>query len=261
MRDTRFQAIFLSTALAIALVACNRQEATAPTEPAPIAPPDLTRLSNVATNDIGKDPVLGQIALAAGTALYDANCASCHGGDAKGTPDSHTPNLTDNEWLYSGDDSESGGLVHTAADVEKLIRYGIRSEHPTTRKDALMPALGMNGMKILADTEIADVTEYTLLLGKQAHDDDAAARGATIWEEKGACWDCHGQNGGGNQAIGATDLTRPSLYLYGASREAISISISLGRAGTSPAFEGKLTEEEIKALAVYVFSLGGPGTL
>jgi cytochrome c oxidase cbb3-type subunit 3 len=38
-------------------------------------------------------------AIAAGKALYAANCAACHGAEAKGAIG---PNLTDDTWLYGG---------------------------------------------------------------------------------------------------------------------------------------------------------------
>jgi len=40
---------------------------------------------------------------ARGRTLFAANCASCHGADAKGDQSQGAPNLTDAEWLYGGD--------------------------------------------------------------------------------------------------------------------------------------------------------------
>ena len=39
----------------------------------------------------------------AGKAVFAANCASCHGDDAKGKTDMGAPNLTDKFWIYGGD--------------------------------------------------------------------------------------------------------------------------------------------------------------
>jgi cytochrome c oxidase cbb3-type subunit 3 len=44
------------------------------------------------------------------------------------------------------------------------------------------------------------------------------------------------------------------LYLYGSDRASILESITKGRHGVMPAFEGALKPEEIKAVSVYVFS-------
>jgi cytochrome c oxidase cbb3-type subunit 3 len=38
-----------------------------------------------------------------GKAVFAANCASCHGEDAKGKTDVGAPNLTDQFWIYGGD--------------------------------------------------------------------------------------------------------------------------------------------------------------
>lgn len=37
-----------------------------------------------------------------GKAIFDQNCAACHGADAKGTAAVGAPNLTDRTWLYGG---------------------------------------------------------------------------------------------------------------------------------------------------------------
>jgi cytochrome c oxidase cbb3-type subunit 3 len=45
-----------------------------------------------------------------GEALFAAQCASCHGDDARGDQSQGAPNLTDNEWLYGG---EAEDIVQT----------------------------------------------------------------------------------------------------------------------------------------------------
>ena len=39
----------------------------------------------------------------AGKEIFAANCAACHGEDAKGKSDTGAPNLTDKFWIYGGD--------------------------------------------------------------------------------------------------------------------------------------------------------------
>ncbi len=105
-------------------------------------------------------------------------------------------------------------------------------------------------------TEIADVVEYVLELSGQPSDRVKAARGKVLFHDgsTGNCFDCHGEDATGNAPIGSTNLTDKRLYLYGSDRAAINESITRGRRGVMPAFEGTLKPEEIKAVSVYVFS-------
>ncbi|WP_066802339.1 cytochrome-c oxidase, cbb3-type subunit III [Moraxella oblonga] len=57
---------------------------------------------------------LDQVKVAQGKALFEANCAVCHGADAKGTTSLGAPNLTDDIWLFGGD----------RASIETTIRHG-----------------------------------------------------------------------------------------------------------------------------------------
>lgn len=43
--------------------------------------------------------------IAAGKTIFAANCASCHGPDAKGNPEIGTPNLTDANWTHGSDEN------------------------------------------------------------------------------------------------------------------------------------------------------------
>jgi cytochrome c oxidase cbb3-type subunit 3 len=50
-------------------------------------------------------PIAAQAKAAeAGRAVFAANCASCHGDAGKGNPELGAPDLTDNIWLYGGDE-------------------------------------------------------------------------------------------------------------------------------------------------------------
>jgi cytochrome c oxidase cbb3-type subunit 3 len=54
----------------------------------------------------------------AGSAVFAANCASCHGADGKGMREFGAPNLTDGIWLYGGDKASLTTTVNKA-------RYGV----------------------------------------------------------------------------------------------------------------------------------------
>lgn len=244
-------------------------------EPEPaewLAPPEA--LAAVPSNDIVKSIRLNGQAMKLGRAVYDKSCASCHGADLKGITDQHTPDLTDGEWRFSGDDLASGGLTKFPSDVEWTVRYGIRSGNPNARGTegtmlAFNPQYRTEDDKADYDTneflnaaQIDDVAEYVLQLGGQKADRVKAGRGKALFYDntKGNCVDCHGTDGTGIDTIGSTNLTKPRMYLYGSDRASIVDSITKGRHGTMPAFEGTLTPEEIKAVSVYVFSRAGEAT-
>lgn len=180
-----------------------------------------------------------RFSIAGGNAAFQTNCAPCHGRGAQGF--TGYPNLNDDDWLWGG----------TIDDVYKSIRVGIRSDHKEARTSQ-MPRYGLDGMFIPA--QVADVTEHVIALGKSSHDAPSAARGAVIFKEQ--CVACHGDSGTGNIEQGAPNLT-DGIWLYGGSREAINESIRTGRGGAMPAWADRLDPTTLKALAVYVHSLGG----
>jgi cytochrome c oxidase cbb3-type subunit 3 len=225
-------------------------------------------LASVAVNDIVKSIRLNAGAMSLGKKVYEKNCAACHGVDLKGIPDQHTPDLTDADWRFSGDDLASGGNVKFPSDVEWTVRYGIRSGNPNARGlEADMLAYDpqyrteedtkeFGSDRFLNPEEIEDVVEYVLQISGQQADAARAARGNALFLDgtKGNCFDCHGVDGTGSDPIGSTNLTRTDLYLWGSDRALILESIVRGRRGVMPAFEGALKPEEIKAVSVYVFS-------
>ena len=249
--------------------------------PQPTSPPEeeeygefLARpeeLGSVAVNDIVKSIRMNGSAMLLGKRVFEKNCAACHGADLKGLPDQHTPDLTDAEWQYSGDDLASGGLVKLPSDVEWTIRYGIRSNHPNARGlEADMLAYNpkfrteedtkeFGDKEFLTSAEIDDVVEYVLQISGQQADATKAARGKALFHDgsKGNCFDCHGEDATGSPPIGSTNLTEKRLYLYGADRASILELVTKGRRGVMPAFEGTLKPEEIKAVSVYVHARAG----
>ena len=98
-----------------------------------------------------------------------------------------TPDLTDSDWRFSGDDFESGGLTKFPSDVEWTVRYGVRSGNPNARGvEADMLAfdpqyrnehdLGDFGrIKTVTAEEIGDLAEYVLELSGQDADPAKAA--------------------------------------------------------------------------------------
>jgi cytochrome c oxidase cbb3-type subunit 3 len=225
-------------------------------------------LASIPVNDIVKSIRQNAGAMLFGRKVYEKHCAECHGADLKGLPEQHTPDLTDAEWRFSGDDMASGGNVKYPSDVEWTVRYGIRSDHPNARGlEADMLAYDpqyrteedtkeFGDKRFLTPEEVDDVVEYVLQLSGQRADAAKANRGEALFLDgaKGNCFDCHGPDGTGSDPIGSTNLTRTELYLWGADRASILESVNRGRRGVMPAFDATLKPEEIKAVSVYVFS-------
>src|SRR3984957_2038866 len=126
------------------------------------------------------DAMLLRFAVRRGRPLFEARCAVCHGASGSGDPSRGVPNLTDDDWLYG-----SG----RAAEIEKVIDYGIRSHNPKAWNLAIMPAYARpepnpadKNIQPLSPGEIDDVVEF--LMRQQGRQADAAAssRGAALFE-------------------------------------------------------------------------------
>jgi cytochrome c oxidase cbb3-type subunit 3 len=196
-------------------------------------------LSGASLARIQSDPDLLQFAMAEGRAAFGDNCAPCHGNGGQGARG--YPNLNDDTWLWGG----------KLDDIQHTITVGVRSISPQTRQSA-MPAWGRNG--ILKPQQIADLTDYVLHLSHQPADAKAVRRAAPLFKEN--CAACHGPEGRGQRKDGAPNLT-DNEWLYGGGRDDIHEQIWNAHGGVMPTWGGRLSPAEIKALAVYVHSLGG----
>ena len=188
---------------------------------------------------IESDPALHQFAMAAGASLFGDNCATCHGAGGQGFKG--YPNLNDDAWLWGG----------SLDQIRHTITVGRRSLHPET-KNTLMMAYGRDGL--LTRDQINDLVEYVSFLSGQAEKTEAVTRAAPLFASQ--CASCHGVDGTGDQIQGAPNLT-DAIWLFGGDRAIIYETLWNGRAGVMPAWEERLSEEEIIALSVYVHSLGG----
>jgi cytochrome c oxidase cbb3-type subunit 3 len=115
-----------------------------------------------------------------------------------------------------------------------------------------MTAFGKDGM--LKKDEIESVVDYVPLAPSQARQGEGrAGRQAKVYADN--CAACHGDDGKGNQDLGAPNLT-DGIWLYGSDRATIVDGLTNGRGGVMPAW-GRLDAPTIKALTVYVHTLGG----
>jgi cytochrome c oxidase cbb3-type subunit 3 len=198
------------------------------------------KLAETPLEEVSANPELLAFARAQGKAAFGDNCAPCHGaggGGAKGYP-----NLNDDDWLW-------GGKIN---DIEQTVRYGIRSAHEQTRQ-GMMPAFGRDG--VLKRSDIAAVTDYVRSLSDLPVEKGADLEtGAKVYAE--TCAACHGEKGNGNQELGAPSLA-DKIWLYGSERAVIMETLWNGRGGMMPAWQGRLDDTTVKALTVYVQTLGG----
>lgn len=191
---------------------------------------------------ITTDQTLDQYAQSAGASVFKTFCAQCHGSGAAGVQGKGYPNLLDNDWLWGGD----------VESIHATISHGIRNTTDPDARYSEMPKFGVDGL--LEKPAIAQVVEHVLKLSGQEHDATLAAAGATVFAEN--CAACHGEQGLGDRAQGAPNLA-DAIWLYGSSRETITESVYYARYGVMPAWADRLSEDEVRAVAVYVHSLGG----
>lgn len=204
-----------------------------------------TRVNEMPPDQILADTVLAARVRATGHQLFGDNCAACHGSDANGGPG--FPSLIDTAWLWGGD-------FDTLAET---IRVGINSDHADTRF-AQMMAFGRDG--ILSRDEVRAVAAHVRSLSGAPAPTAQLEQGATLFADN--CASCHGEDGTGDLAQGAPNLT-DDFWIYGGSSKEVFETIFGGRQGWMPAWENRLTETERKILTVYLQDLrqqtGGSG--
>lgn len=197
-------------------------------------------LLDASLEDIESDRDLQQFALAMGESLFGDNCATCHGAGGRGAVG--YPALADDVWLWDG----------TLDGIEVTLRHGIRHDDDLDTRFSLMPRFGRDG--ILDGEQIDDLTYYVSNLSGGPVNDAAIARAEPIWQMQ--CASCHGADGTGDRTQGAPNLT-DAEWLYGSDWTDIRETIYNARNSHMPAWQTRLDDASIKALAVYVHTLGG----
>jgi cytochrome c oxidase cbb3-type subunit 3 len=196
------------------------------------------KLKDMTPAAILADSELTEYVTRSGKVLFGDNCAACHGTNGVGTADKMglmAPILRDDDWLYGG---KIGDIYTTITGG----RGGVMIAH----KDTLSAA------------EI-DTLANAVLAGKPTS--------TPLFAEKG-CTACHGPDGKGMQTVGSKNLTlTPSICRFDCSLEGIKRTITYGvnngspeaRVAQMPSFKaaGKLSDAEMKKLAVYVYKFGG----
>ena len=199
--------------------------------------PFVNQLNKSTLQQINSDPKLAEFARAYGRSAFGNNCAPCHGSGGQGSVG--YPNLNADRWLWGG----------TLDQISNTITHGARSGDGLGH-EGNMPAFGRDG--ILTTAQINDVADFVRSLSNPTTTDVSAGR--LVFTEN--CTPCHGDNAKGNIDVGAPNLTT-KIWLYGGDKETIVQTLTNGRGGHMPAWGGKLDPATIKALTVFVHSLGG----
>ena len=201
------------------------------------------KLKGMTPAAILSDKELSEYVSRSGKVLFSDNCAACHGQNGVGTIQGAkfavkerglmAPILLDDDWLYGG----------TISNIHETISGG------------------RQGMMIAHKDMLSEQEVDTLA--------NAVAKGeptsTPLFTEKG-CVACHGADGKGMQAMGSANLT-DKIWRFDGSVEGIKQTIKYGvnsgdpmtRVAVMPNFTaaGKLSEVEMKKLAVYVYKFGG----
>ena len=194
------------------------------------------KLKGMAPAAILADKELAEYVTRSGKVLFGDNCAACHGQNGVGTKDKEglfAPVLNDDDWLF-------GGKID---DIHASITGG------------------RQGM-MMAHKDMLSATEVDALANAVAKGQPAST---PLFAGKG-CTACHGDDGKGIQAMGSANLT-DKIWRFEGSVEGIKRTIAYGvnsgdpkgHVAVMPSFKeaGKLSDAEIKKLAVYVYKFGG----
>jgi mono/diheme cytochrome c family protein len=229
--------------------------------------------TRTAAQDVGTDAQRKS-----GKALYDKNCAQCHGdkGDGEGYATPHLfpkpRNFTTGKFKVR---TTPNGALPTHQDLVNIIKRG-------------MPYTSMPAWPDLTDQQLSELAYYITTFSADFSNkdsvpkpielpsaprstDETIAQGKKLYEETG-CIKCHGTLGRGDgqsaptlkddfdHPIRAADLAQPWTFRGGGSREDIFRTMSTGFNGTPmPSFADSLTPEQRWAITDFIVSLSGRG--
>lgn len=191
------------------------------------------KIKDMSAAEILADTELSQYVNASGKVLFGDNCSACHGAGGQGNVG--FPVLADDDWLFGG----------SIDDIQASIANG---------RQAMMPGHAA----MLTDEQVNTLAQATV---------DGTITEVPAYMETG-CVGCHGADGKGLSFMGSANLM-DGIYRFTAQDQLASVkhTIKYGvndpsheqtRNAVMPAFGGgKLTDTEIKKLAVYVHKLGG----
>ena len=127
------------------------------------------------------------------------------------------------------------GQRYSQPDIERLVRDRLKTTDGVLAVTALIVSFDRQARLAAIDATLATA-------------------GQTVYLEN--CAACHMDDGSGDISQGAPNLS-DAIWLYGGSRDAVTYSVVNARFGVMPGWNDKLTEDEIRAVALYVHSRGG----
>ncbi len=180
---------------------------------------------------------LSHYAVASSRVLFGETCAGCHGAGGAGGPG--FPVLADDNWLY-------GGSIETIQQTITNGRRGMMIAHS----------------KMLSESEIDTLAQHVVNRSQGQSD----AEGAQLYRDKG-CFGCHGVDAKGMQLMGSVNLT-DAIWRFNEADKLASAKYTIihgvndpsdasTRDALMPAFGQRLSDNDIKKLAVYVYKFGG----
>jgi cytochrome c oxidase cbb3-type subunit 3 len=187
----------------------------------------VLRFRQYPVEQLAGDPAAQQM----GERLFVDNCAACHGRGGHGNVALGAPSLSDDDWLYGGSGKDILASIHDG-------------------RSGLMPPWAS-----LGQDNVTNLAHYVLSLSGSSHDQGRAVAGQPLFA---TCAACHGPQGKGNPALGAPNLT-DRIWLHGGRFEDVVRSIGGGRQGHMPAWNKRLTDDQIRVLAAYVYHLSRHG--
>ena len=199
-----------------------------------------TQLVETELTAVSADANLNNYAVSSGSAVFKTWCVQCHGSGAAGSVG--YPNLLDDDWLWGGDIE----AIHTT------VSHGIRTEDDDDARYSEMPAFGRD--EILEKAEIIQAVNFVMSLSGEAQDASQVAAGAVVFEDN--CAACHAEGGTGDREQGAPNLT-DAIWLYGGDYDTLVETVTNSRFGVMPNWNQRLSEVQLRAVALYVHQLGG----
>jgi cytochrome c oxidase cbb3-type subunit 3 len=195
------------------------------------------KIAEMSAKEILADAELSAYVEASGKVIFGDYCAACHGGGGQGNPG--YPVLADDDWLF-------GGTIEKIQETITNGRKGVMTAHAAT----------------LSEEEIDILANYVVGLSEGKTD----PKGKALFQSK-ACFACHGMDAKGMHALGSANLT-DGIWRFeeedqvASARRTIAHGVNAAgdpktRMAEMPAFKDRLSEADIKKMAVYVHKFGG----